>query len=123
MFENIKKELDKKEEFARYRVDFTDLEIKSLIDFLEHNKHLASPFDEEFVKKIDDAKSIKKSISKIQCTKTATEARTKKAKEKIQNAINLMRLENEKLTYYSIAKKAEVSYLTVKKYITLNEIN
>lgn len=57
----------------------------------------------------------KKAIS----AKNATKARQKKAKEKIENAINLLRLENEKISYYSIAKKAEVSYNTVKKYICI----
>lgn len=72
---------------------------------------------------VQNPKKIKHSIKKMIACDTATEARTVKAKEKIQNAINLLKMENKKLTYYSIAKSAGVSYVTVKKYITLDEMN
>jgi len=55
----------------------------------------------------------------IKATQKATEARTKRAKKKIDNAINILRLENKPITHYSISKVAGVSYNTVKKYITL----
>ena len=48
----------------------------------------------------------------------ATETRQKKAKEKIQNAINLLRMKNEEITPYKIAKIAKVSYNTAKKYLS-----
>ena len=73
--------------------------------------------------KINNPKEISWSVNKSLSAKKATEARTAKAKEKIQNAINILRMENKKITHYSIAKVAEVSYLTVKKYISLDEIN
>ena len=71
---------------------------------------------------VKNPKKIKRSIKKMVAADKATEARTAKAKEKIQNAINILRMENKKITHYSIAKTAGVSYLTVKKYISLNEI-
>jgi len=71
---------------------------------------------------VDNPKKIKHSIKKVIACDTATEARTAKAKKKIQNAINILRMENKKLTHYSIAKTAKVSYVTVKKYISLDEI-
>jgi len=52
----------------------------------------------------------------------ATETRQKKAKEKIQNAINLLRMENEEITPYKVAKIAKVSYNTAKKYINKNAL-
>ncbi len=52
----------------------------------------------------------------------ATEARTKQAKDKIQNAIGLLKEKNKPITHYSISKVGEVSYQTVKKYISLDGI-
>ena len=57
------------------------------------------------------------SRKKIMATEKATKIRSEKTKQKIQNAINLMRLEGEKITQYSLAKKANVSYNTVGRYI------
>lgn len=56
------------------------------------------------------------SIKKVNATKKATETRTKKAKYKITNALNLMRLEGKKININSVAIEAEVSYNTAKKY-------
>jgi predicted transcriptional regulator len=52
----------------------------------------------------------------LRATNKATKKRTDSAKKKIENAINIMRLENKKMTYYAIAKRANVSYNTAKKY-------
>ena len=53
----------------------------------------------------------------------ATEARSKKAKEKIQNAINLLRMQNKELTAYAVAKEAGISFVTARKYLNMfNEI-
>ncbi len=50
----------------------------------------------------------------------ARDARTDKTKEKIQNAINLLRIEAKEITAYQVAKVAGISYNTAKKY--LNEL-
>lgn len=62
---------------------------------------------------------IKKGNSKNsnKSTVRATEVRSQQTKDKIQNAINLMRLENKKFTHYSISKESGVSYNAVKKHI------
>ena len=60
-----------------------------------------------------------KTAKKTEAAKAATEARTAAAKKKIENAMNLLRIENKKINYNTIAKKAGVSYLTAKKYVTL----
>jgi len=73
----------------------------------------------EIKEMINNPKKIKRSVNKMIACDKATEARTKKAKEKIQNAINLLRMQDKKITYYAIAKESEVAYLTVKKYVTL----
>lgn len=60
---------------------------------------------------------ISKDKSKKQSSiKEATKARERIAKEKINNAINLLRIENKNITAYAIAKKSGCSYNTVKKY-------
>ena len=76
----------------------------------------------EIKEKIENPIKIEWSAKKLIAADKATAVRTEKAKKKIENAMNILRMENKKLTYYSIAKKAQVSYITVKKYITLEEI-
>jgi len=49
----------------------------------------------------------------------ATNARIRKAKEKIENAINILRMEDKPITIYSVSKKSGVSYNTVSKYSKL----
>ncbi|CAA6824765.1 MAG: Unknown protein [uncultured Sulfurovum sp.] len=63
------------------------------------------------------------SPKKKNATKEATQKRIKEAKNKISNAVNMMRFENKKITISSIASEAGVSYNTVKKYKdSINEI-
>ena len=73
-------------------------EIKSLIEQIEKNLNTPAP------------------KSKKLAAKKATIIRQEKTKEKIRNAINLLHLENQKININTIAKKAGVSYNTVKKY-------
>ena len=49
----------------------------------------------------------------------ATNARIQKAKAKIENAINILRMENKSITIYSVSKEAGVSYNTAVKYSEL----
>ena len=108
----------------KYRLDLDSYQFDVLqkyitqIDVLEEDLIMFN----EIKEMISNPKKISRSVNKQIAATTATEARTKQAKQKIENAMNLLRLENKKLTYYSIAKTAKVSYQTVKKYITLNEM-
>lgn len=108
----------------KYRLDFESEYIELLQKYIDK----IEPSDEDLImfnemkEMINNPKKIKRSAKKMIATDKATEARTAKAKAKIQNAINILRMENKKITHYSIAKSARVSYLTVKKYITLDEI-
>ena len=65
---------------------------------------------EKYGKQVGASEAQKKAVA------TATKAREKKAKEKIQNAINLLRLENKNISEYAIAKTSGCSINTVKKY-------
>ena len=57
------------------------------------------------------------SPKKQESAKRAREALQAKTKEKIQNAINLLKLEGKEITAYRVAKEAGVSYNTAKKYL------
>ena len=120
---NYIKSLNENEVYSqKVRVEFTLFEIRdTILPFLESLEDCYEK--EKLLKALDNAKIIEYSPNKANAAEKATKARTAKAKEKIQNAINLLRLENKKLTYYSVAKTAGVSYSTVKKYISLNEVD
>ena len=57
------------------------------------------------------------SEKKIASAKRASEIKANKAKEKVINAVNLLQLEGEEITAYKVAKTAEISYNTAKKYL------
>jgi hypothetical protein len=59
------------------------------------------------------------STKKQKAIEYATQKKVLKTKEKIQNAINLIRLEGNKITPYRVAKIGGVSYQTAKKYLKL----
>ncbi len=109
----------------KYRLDLDAYQFDVLLQYINQFDVLEEDLImfNEIKEMINNPKKIPRSINKQIAATVATEARTAKAKEKIQNAINLLKIENKKLTYYSIAKTAQVSYVTVKKYITLNEID
>jgi len=65
---------------------------------------------EKYGKKIGSSEAQQKAAAK------ATQTRQQKAKEKIQNSINLLRLENKNISEYAIAKNSGCSINTVKKY-------
>ena len=69
--------------------------------------------------KIDDEQRKEVSPNKKKAMKRATNARTQKAKEKIENAINILRMENRPITIYSVSKESGVSYNTASKYAKL----
>lgn len=128
--------------FFNKRLDLNESEfdcLKRYIDF-EKMEEAAKNFDYEYykkfninesteaelLKKLNNPKEIEHSVKKVVASSKATEARTKAAKEKIQNAINILRMENKKITHYSIAQTSGVSFTTVKKYLndeTLKSLN
>jgi len=110
-------------DIKKYRVDFEPEELAILQEYINNIKDKDYTTFNVMKEKINNPKEILWSAKKSIAADNATKARTSKAKKKIQNAINILRMEDKKITYYAIAKTAGVSYLTVKKYITLNEIN
>ena len=62
-------------------------------------------------------KKIPPSEKKVASAKKASEIKSKRAKEKVINAVNLLRLQGEEITAYKVAKTAGISYNTAKKYL------
>lgn len=64
---------------------------------------------------------LKKSIlsctpKKVKATNKANIVKRRKSRDAITNAVNLLRFENKKITVYSVAKTAQISYNTAKQY-------
>ena len=119
--------------FFNKRLDLNESEfdcLKKYIDF-EKMEEAANKYKEEgiestLLEKLNNPKVIEYSQKRVVASFRATESRTKAAKEKIQNAINILRMENKKITHYSIAQTSGVSFTTVKKYLddnTLKSLN
>lgn len=98
-----------------YRIDLTKEEYETLLAKTSNATEENTIRVNHTLK--DSVKIIKPSKKKTEAASTATQARTKRAKEKITNAINILRMENKPITAYSIAKESGVSFNTVKKYI------
>ena len=59
---------------------------------------------------------------KRQNPEKARKAKTSKVKEKIQNAINLLRLQDKPINAYQVSKMSGVAYNTARKYIKNSNI-
>lgn len=98
------------------RLTFAEDEFKMIREYLYKNE----AFD--FVDLLDKKYEIyQQSITskKRASTKKANQVQIEKSKKKIQDAINLLLLKNEKVTTYKISKEAGVSYNTVVKYYSV----
>ncbi len=54
---------------------------------------------------------------KQETAKEACKVKISKTKEKIQNAVNLLRLQGESINPYKVAKLSGVAYNTARKYL------
>jgi len=117
--DKIRLEFDSKFEFNLF-LEFVKIdEIKKAYEVTkdeEFNVYL------KFLKMLEKPKIIKYSSKKSKAAAAATEARIEKVKEKINNAINILKLEGKKLNFHNIAKTANVAYLTVRKYLTKEDL-
>ena len=115
----------------KFRLDLEEDELVSLQELLKNAKPsellVKKISTKTLLEKIAKPTEIHESEKKVRAIATATKHRSKKAQEKIANAVNILRMENKKFTHYNIAKMAEVSFNTCRKYIsdeyliTLNE--
>ncbi len=94
------------------RLTLNDDEVLELMKAISKSNY---PLYSKIQKQYND--DINRDISKKQSSiQEATKKRERVAKEKILNAINLLRIENKSVTAYAIAKESGCSYNTVKKY-------
>jgi hypothetical protein len=94
------------------RLTLNDNEVMELMKAISKSNY---PLYSKIQKQYND--DINRDISKKQSSiQEATKKRERVAKEKILNAINLLRIENKSVTAYAIAKESGCSYNTVKKY-------
>ena len=68
-------------------------------------------------------KKIPASPKKIESAKRASKIKAERTKEKVINAVNLLRLQGEEITPYKVAKTAQISYNTAKKYLQKQNIS
>ncbi len=78
---------------------------------LQNDTSLYDRFNEELKKSILSCTKKKK-----KATVKANMAKRKKSKNAVTNAVNMLRFENKKITVYSVAKTAQISYNTAKQY-------
>lgn len=94
------------------RLTLSDAEVTKLLNIIQLvDTELYNVINNQY--KADRSKDKSKKRQSIQ---EATKKREMVAKEKIQNAINLLRIESRNITAYAIAKQSGCSYNTVKKY-------
>ena len=119
------------------RLDLTELEYENLLKCIDFDKLKEAEKQYEdmeafkgfnIIDKLHNPKSIEYSSSKSTAASKATKARTEKVKYKIDLAIEILLTEKKTITHYAIAKKSGVSFNTVKKHISndnlisLNEV-
>lgn len=101
------------------RLTFTDEEFYSTLEALKKvDIEMANLL---LNKKIEYSNSV--TPTKRNATKKATNTKVKNTKDKIINALNLMRLEGKTITSYTLAKESGCSFNTCKKYEHLFHYN
>jgi len=94
------------------RITITSHEFNAIQKILVQNDtSLYNRFNEEFKKSI-----LSCTPKKIKATTKANMAKRKKSRNAITNAVNILRFEDKKITVYSVAKTAQISYNTAKQY-------
>ncbi|WP_417325006.1 hypothetical protein [Halarcobacter sp.] len=94
------------------RITISNNEFNALQKILAQNDMtLYNRINEEFQKSMQS-----RTKKKIKATVKANNIKKRRSKEAVQNAVNILRLENKSITVYSVAKTAEISYNTAKKY-------
>ena len=73
---------------------------------------------DDLLKKVQNIKQFDIS-GKIVATKKANEKKQETSRKKVENAMNMLRMENKEITAYAVAKVAGISYNTASKYLKL----
>ncbi len=108
-------------ELSKYRLDLSSSELRELVLLIEkfnktNNINTASLIVEQISHYLNNGKELKYSHKKKKAASDATKLRVKKAKQRIENAVNILRMENKNISEYAVAKVSGCSINTVKKY-------
>lgn len=103
----------------KYRIDLMWHEYNALVEIIEIAKNKDIYINSNLLKKIENYKPIKVSSAKLNAATKASETRSKKVIEKFNKAVAELKNENIELTPYKIAKTANISFATAKKYLKL----
>lgn len=110
------------QKILRYRLDMTSVELDQLRRVLDEADAAGIAVAAIRETLDDELKIIEKTPAKSRAARQATEARQKKTREKIQNAINILRLENKEPTAFRVSKISGVAFATAQKYLkAINE--
>lgn len=93
------------------RITLSSDEVLLLIGMTSSHPTLQTTLKNQFEAHISQDKS-----KKVQSITKARNERVRATKEKILNAINILRLEDKEITAYAISKISKCSYNTAKKY-------
>lgn len=93
------------------RITITDSEFANIIQALENSPDIVSLL---LSKKAEYKSSI--TDKKRKATTNATRVKINVTKRKIENAVNILRLEGGNVTVAKVAKRAAINYNTAKKY-------
>ena len=99
-----------------YRFNLLENEYKELKKAI----NLKEITNDELLEKLNNPLKIYKTNSKLKAVQLASKKRSEIAKEKVINAINLLRLEDSPISYANIQKVSGVGFNTVKKYVPEN---
>ena len=109
------------DELSKYRLDLSSSELKELVESIEKfnsekSLDIANSIVEQISHHLNNGKELKYSQKKQKAATNATKLRVKMAKERIVNAVNILRMENKNISEYAVAKVSGCSINTVKKY-------
>ncbi len=108
-------------ELSKYRLDLSSKELCKLVESIEKfnsekSLDIANSIVEQISHHLNNGKELKYSHKKQKAATNATKLRVKMAKERIVNAVNILRIENKNISEYAVAKVSGCSINTVKKY-------
>lgn len=112
---NIRLDLNESEFYTMMRY----IDMEALEKTMKHLKDngIIDPVEETLLTKLTNPKKINHSPKKANATENATKKRTENARLKIENAINILRMEDKKINPNSVSVLSGCSINTVKKYI------
>jgi len=104
------------------RLDMTLVEYELLKKLLESatvsDDYECAWAKDDLMKKVQNIKQFDIS-GKIVATLKANQKKQETSKKKVENAINILRMEGKEITAYAVAKVAGISYNTASKYLKM----